>query len=174
MEIRIAGPEHADILLKWYSDKDNMKYMNSCFRRYNYSKEDLIEDLQFNPEERHYIVYEDNKPIGMAGIEDIDWYDRRGEIYYFIGEKQYKGKGLGKKMVIKLIHYCFDILGLRIISANVISENKASIKILNQQGFETAGIFKESNKSDDGRYYDDILFFLNRKNYKTENYIKDI
>lgn len=116
--------------------------------------------------ERLFVVCEKKtqKPIGHAGIDDIFRLDKRGEIFFLIGEKKEQGKGYGKEIVSLLLEYAFKKLKLHSVSASAVIGNNASIAILMKAGFRKIGIRRDYNRIQ-GKYVDEVLFDLLEKEY---------
>ena len=76
---------------------------------------------------------------------------------YLIGNRDYWGKGICRKVLIKLTTYAFEELGLYKIESEVISPNIASQKTLINSGFSLEGVRKNHYLIKGERY--DILVF---------------
>lgn len=65
----------------------------------------------------------DGNLIGAVGIKHIDFQERTGEYWGYIGEKQYIGRGIGKLMVTQMCRegkkMNLDILYLKVAEYNV-------------------------------------------------------
>ena len=77
-------------------------------------------------------------------------------ITYNLGEK-YRGKGIVSEAVKLLCDYAFKKYNLVRIEAGVREYNKASIKILEKNGFKLEGI-KRKAVFKQGKYYDDLIY----------------
>lgn len=78
------------------------------------------------------------KPVGTFKIAGIDWVNRTCNI----GEDIYRdcrGKGLGYKIVEAGIDFCFEILNMNRLDAEVLATNIASQKVLFGGGFKKEG-----------------------------------
>jgi RimJ/RimL family protein N-acetyltransferase len=75
-------------------------------------------------------------PIGTVGIMDLDWRNRRCEFGpIFIGELDYRGRGLAKDAEILVLDYCFNHLGLHKVIAHVTESNAEVIPFHEAAGF---------------------------------------
>lgn len=159
----------AEILSKWFNDKENIKYMSTIIRSKQHSKESVLDDIKEldNYYERLFMVCLNGckKPIGHAGIDDIDFFDKRAEIFYLIGEKEHVGKGYGNKIVSLLLDYAFNKLNLNSIFASSTEINIQSISVLKNAGFKRIGIRREFNYIDE-KYCDEIFFDITREDYE--------
>jgi len=105
-------------------------------------------------------TYEGFYPIGTFKIINIDWQNRRGEAGWDV-HCTWRQKGWGKKIVKAGVDFCFELLNLRILDAQILITNKASQKCAAAAGFEQEGkqkraIFK--NKE----YVDNLLYGILR------------
>ena len=53
-----------------------------------------------------------------------------------VGDKKLRGKGIGEKIVNKLVEYCFEKLDVEKVELNVYDWNKSAIKCYEKSGFE--------------------------------------
>ena len=90
------------------------------------------------------IEYIENKTlIGITLLKDIDMINRSAELAIYIGDTEYKGKGLSKEATQDTYKFGFFKLGLNRITARVLSENKTSITMFEKVGFKTEGIMRQ-------------------------------
>lgn len=81
--------------------------------------------------------------VGNIGLDkQSDIYSRTAEIGYFIGES-YWGRGIATKAIEKIVKYGFDELDIVRIFADVFDYNKASMRVLEKNGFELEGISRK-------------------------------
>lgn len=96
------------------------------------SQETWFQSIQ--NKDNYYIrsVWRGDDPIAVFGIKHITATD--GEIWGYIGEKQYWGKAIG----IEMMHHVFDYarsLNLKSLYAIMLKENIYSVKILRRFGY---------------------------------------
>jgi ribosomal-protein-alanine N-acetyltransferase len=78
----------------------------------------------------------DALPVGTIGIMDLDWRNRRCEFGpIFIGEMEYRGRGLAKEAEILVLDYCFNHLGLHKVIAHVPESNAGVLRLHEAAGF---------------------------------------
>lgn len=98
---------------------------------------------QENPKQNFGIEYK-NVICGVIGIIiQKDVYRKTAEIGYWIGEP-FWGKGIATKAVALITEYGFNQLDLNRIYAGVFENNISSMKVLEKNGFEKEGIFKNA------------------------------
>jgi len=158
-----------EILFKWFNDKENVKYMSTIMRCKPHSKESIENEINnFDDNYEHLFMVcanSDEKTIGYAGIDDIDFNDKRAEIFFLIGEIEEKRKGYGKKIVKLLLDYAFNELCLNSLFATATIENKPAISVLEKAGFSRIGIRRQYNYIN-RKYLDEIFFDITHEDYE--------
>jgi RimJ/RimL family protein N-acetyltransferase len=110
---------------------------------------------------------EHGKPIGLAGIYDMEDVPKRGEYRIFIGEKAYWSKGIGTEVAALLMWYAFDRLNLHRLFLGVNAENIGAVKSYERSGFKLEGTLRDEMYRN-GRYYDMIRMSVLRPEYEKE------
>lgn len=100
--------------------------------------------------------------VGVFKILNIDWQSRRGEVGWDIF-KEYRGKGYGKKLVEAGVNFAFIVMNLRRLDAQILANNKASLKCAIGAGFKKEGEQKKSIYKM-GEYIDNILLGISNVN----------
>jgi RimJ/RimL family protein N-acetyltransferase len=75
-------------------------------------------------------------PVGTVGIMDIDWRNRRCEFGpIFIGELEYRGRGIALAAEKLVLDYCFNHMGMHKVIAHVPKSNAAVNRLHEAAGF---------------------------------------
>lgn len=94
--------------------------------------------------------------IGVFKILHIDWQSRRAEAGWDI-YRYCRGKGYGKQVAKAGVDFCFKILNLRRLDAQILANNEASQKCAAEAGFEKEGVQKQAIFKL-GNYVDNYLY----------------
>lgn len=136
--------KHKKIIHKWID--------NDAARDFILSR---IDDVEFKPEEFFMnkknifgLIEADKKPIGIMGFLHYDKKNNKAELRKLIGEKEYRGKGLGKKSTKLWLSYGLNGLKLRKIYLYTFETNLLNIRINREMGFQLEGVFKQENIDD--------------------------
>ena len=90
------------------------------------------------------ILNKEDELCGVVGlVVQSGIYRISAEIGYWLGE-DYWGQGIMSKAVELITNYGFDELKLERIYTSVFEFNKASIRILEKNGYEKEGVFKKA------------------------------
>ncbi|MFH1276546.1 MAG: GNAT family protein [Candidatus Woesearchaeota archaeon] len=166
INLRDVELRDAEIIANWFNDQNNVQFMSTVVRCLHHTKESVendIKNIDLNFE-RLFIVELENESIGYAGIDDIDFDDKKGEVFVIIGDKDQQGKGYGQQVMKLLLKVAFDELKLNSLFATVTVENKASSIMLQKSGFKEIGIRREYNYIN-GKFVDEIFYDLIRRDY---------
>lgn len=123
-----------------------------------------IETLKNENSVRYSVVVRD-KAIGMASLTNIDWKNRVANMNIKL-ESKVRGQGIGKRVIAILKEYAFSELNLHCLTAGILEENVASIRIFEENGFDLEGrlrdrVYKRGN-------YKDVLIFSCLKSENNE------
>lgn len=101
---------------------------------------------------------------GYACFTNIRWYNRKAEVQVFL-KKDVRGKRLGKQILDTLIRMAFDQFNLHRLEAEIISYNKAAVKLFENMGFKREGTLREA-KYYGGRYHDILRYGLLKEEFE--------
>src|SRR5215212_6667809 len=102
--------------------------------------------------------------VGIIGIKDIDYVNKKANIGYWIGT-QYQGKGTATECIKLVFNYAFDILKLEEISSYVFPGNNPSIRVLEKNVFVKTNEVNEYHPLSN-RYRKSLIYTLKNKNNK--------
>lgn len=170
--LRKATLKDAPLIANWFNDKKNVYFMNPVVRCRKHTTKSIAQELkEADPSYERWLMIclkSNKKPIGHAGIDELDLHDKRGEIFFLIGNKEEQGKGYGKEALGLLLDYAFRKMKLHSLFATVTHLNKPSLKTIKKFGFKKVGVRREYNNYH-SKFVDEILFdlldreFLHRK-----------
>lgn len=127
--------ETLDLWTKWMNDPEIRKYMYASLTQ---DKETIKDWLTFAAESdsRHYFsIIAANKNIGFISVRQDEKPSDTAEIGIVIGEKEYQGKGIGKKVLSEVLEKCEKDYHLVSVRALIKPFNEKSIKLFTSQGF---------------------------------------
>jgi UDP-4-amino-4,6-dideoxy-N-acetyl-beta-L-altrosamine N-acetyltransferase len=118
-----------DKLRQW---RNKEKIRKSMLTQHIISKEEhfsWIESLKQKNNQKVWVVFIDNVPIGSVYLQNINHSQLNSEWGYYIGEKDYRGKGLGKRILYKLLLEYFESMKFETLITIVLSRNITALKI---------------------------------------------
>jgi RimJ/RimL family protein N-acetyltransferase len=105
-----------------------------------------------------WFVIEDDKPIGLAGIFRNNRLKTNHvcEMFGVYVRKEYRGKGVGKRLIETVLTEIQNLKGIKIINVGVNPTQKAAKHLYNQYGFKTVAHFKNW-MCVNGKFYDALI-----------------
>lgn len=169
ISLRKLKKENLEMVMNWrmlpqitqnlYTDpKLNMKIQYEWFERVSNDKS-----------VKYWIIQADDKSVGLLWLYCIDLINKRCEWGYFIGEDNYRGKGLARPLECNIYDYVFDILKLNKLHCEVFEFNDIVIKIHEKFGSEVEGVLKQHIYKN-GQFYNAVcLGILSEKWHSIKN-----
>lgn len=147
--LRAIEPKDLDFLFEIENDEDLWEVSGT---QTPYSKFVLKQYL----EQAHLDIYqakqlrlviakiEGDLPIGLIDLFDFDPQHKRVGMGIVITSEN-QGHGFAKESIELLINYCFNLLQIHQIYANILEDNLKSINLFTQLGFMKIGVKKDWN-----------------------------
>ncbi len=106
----------------------------------------------------------DDKPIGFVALDGIQWSHGEAWLGIGIGERAYRGQGLGTEAVRLTLQYAFTELNLHRVSLSVFEYNPRALRSYEKAGFQVEGRERGALKRD-GRRWDLIYMGILAEGY---------
>lgn len=158
---------HPDIESRWTHDAEFMRLME--LKPIRPLSPALVkkqyETIEKEIEEQKNLFYftirtcEDDRFIGKALIEYVDWSNGNGYIRLGIGEPEFRRRGYGSQALSLLLRYAFGELNLFRVTAVAPAYNEGAIRLFQKFGF-VEEVRRRNALHRDGRFWDVIGFGL--------------
>lgn len=125
--------------VRLWRNKDEIR--NCMISKHLITKEEhrrWLERLKKCEKQKFWVVFSDKIPIGAVYLQDINKANRSSEWGFYIGENEYKSKGLSKKILLKLLSIFFDEMGFETLLTKVLSSNVIALNLYMQFKFQKA------------------------------------
>ena len=167
------GPIDFDVIKEdyynWINSEENRDGLNSGY--YPKTKKHLESFIESSYNDDRVILFgiyasDNSSYIGNAKIGPIDWKNRVAEFGRFIGNRNYRGKGIGTEVTRLLLSHCFNQLNLNKVISGCL-ENNIGSKLSNERnGLKIEGILKE-HIYEQGKFHDVFRFGILKSDYET-------
>lgn len=161
----------AEAVSKWSRDTEYWRLLASEAARVfsvKDSQEWLKKELeQEKPDQFSFTIHarEDDRLIGMIGLDGIQWNHGEAFVGIGLGEREYWGKGYGTDAMRVILRYAFTELNLRRVSLDVFEYNPRAIKSYEKAGFRYEGCMRGMLHRD-GRCWDLIFMSILRQEWE--------
>lgn len=78
--------------------------------------------------------------VGNISLFNIDWFHRRALMSIFLGEEEFRGKGIGSEAIRQLIAIAFYKLSLLRVGVETLSDNLNAIRCYEKIGMKREGV----------------------------------
>lgn len=106
-----------------------------------------------------------NERVGLIRCDEIDFINRTIRIGADV-HKNFRQQGIGTKIYILLLKYCFDYLNMNRVWLLVIDDNYKAIKLYTKSGFSIDGKYRQAIYRD-GKYKDYIIMSILKDEYRS-------
>lgn len=139
--LRPVEDSDLELFYRWMNDPEIAWWMD--YDR-PYSRRDIAEDIECAHREGipFTIVYKE-VPIGRIGLNRFRQRDQIASAYMFIGEREYRGKGLGSDAMLALLNFAFRFKGLRMVDLWCLAENDAAKRMYKSVGFREEATLRD-------------------------------
>lgn len=167
IKLRALNNKDKEKILYWANDPDIKVLIGGIFPVSEIEHQRWFESKVLEPINKIFgIEYNENSEIiGIIGLKDTDLVNRSSELYIYIGNKEYWGKGYGTQAVSRLVEFCFEELNLNRISLCVFDYNERAIASYKKAGFKVEGVLRQSLYKK-GKYHDKVLMSVLRDDLK--------
>lgn len=95
------------------------------------------------------------RPVGSTGLHKVDHRNRSADFGIILGEKEYRGRGLGTETTTLMLDYAFTALGLHNVTLSVHEFNRTGLRAYEKAGFEEIGRRREC-RTMGGKLWDEV------------------
>ena len=169
--------EDAELYVKWMNDFDVTDFTGrtSQIMDIEGEKEYLSSASKKTNNFSFAIVKQENdRLIGSAGLEKIDYINRVATLGIMIGEQENREKGYGTETINLLLDYGFNYLNLNNINLYVMEFNPRAIACYKKCGFKEMGR-RRKTAFINGKYYDKLYMDILKEEFdeRGKTYIKN-
>lgn len=157
INLRALKKSDSNLILNWMKNEKLRYLIGTVYPITELEHENWFQNRMLEKDNRMFVIDLDNKKsIGIVGFKNLDWVNRNSELFIYIGDEEYWGKGYGTQALELIIKFAFNNLNLHMLYLEAFSYNKNATKTYERLGFKQDGILRQS-KFQDGKYYDKII-----------------
>ena len=121
---------------QWRNKEEIRKFM---LTRHIVNKEEhlqWIEDLKYRNNWKFWVIFLKDIPIGSVYLQNINYEKLTSEWGFYIGEEEYKGKGLSKVVLLKLLEIFFNEMKFNSLFTKILSDNIIALNLYRKFKFK--------------------------------------
>jgi diamine N-acetyltransferase len=148
VQLRALEYEDVDLLYRWENNPEIWQVSNTLVPYSKYVLNKYIESSHhdlFESRQLRLIIEAKytGKAVGAIDLFDFEPYHTRAGIGILIAEKEERKKGYAGAALDVLIDYCFKHLKMHQLYCNIAIDNKNSLKLFKDKGFDVIGVKKD-------------------------------
>lgn len=160
IQIRPIKKQDLEYLNSWKNNRKIYKFLGGGFMPVSIdTQEQWLENIiDTTSNNKRFIIerVDNNKPIGLIGLYDINWIHRTAEIGLFIGDGSEQGNGYAKIAYEIIESFAKKDLNLRKIKLFVVYNNNKALSLWKSVGFSEIGKLSRERYID-GEYLDLVI-----------------
>lgn len=163
INLRALQRQDRNKVLEWVNNPEIKKLIGGIFPISEIEHEKWFESRVLDPINKLFAIElsQNNTIIGIIGLKNVDLINRSSEIYVYIGDKEYWGKGYGTESIKLLVEFCINELNLHRLYLYVFDYNKRAIASYKKVGFKIEGVLRDSLYRY-GKYHNSLLMSVLR------------
>ncbi len=136
--------EYAALYAKWVNDpevKDGILNLGlfTAADEERFIEESQRETAQRNPTGVRFTIHDlsDDEPVGICGLDDVEWRHRRCEFGIALGER--RGTGIGTEATRLTLQWAFEVMSLNNVLLSSYAFNARAQRAYEKAGFKLIG-----------------------------------
>jgi len=166
--LRPARENDAEDFVRWFADMEVTRFLSRRMAITLQQEQEFLKKIGESKDDVWWVLEADGKAIGATGIHRIDWIDANGTTGIIIGEKDHWRKGYATEAMQLRTRYAFRELNLHKLLSEVDTDNEASKKALERNGYKAVGIRREQTFRE-GKWKDRWLGEVLRDDWEKTN-----
>lgn len=156
--LRAVEPSDCQMVKEMFNDPEMEKLVVGwSYPISSYAQQKWFEN-HYNDQNNFRFVIEnkEGEAVGIATLINIDWKNRRATHGLKLAKGENRAKGIGTDVVMAIMRYAFDELGLHRLDGSWLLDNDASRRLFAKCGWTTEGVRKEFIYKN-GKYSDLVI-----------------
>jgi UDP-4-amino-4,6-dideoxy-N-acetyl-beta-L-altrosamine N-acetyltransferase len=156
IDLRDLVQEDSDSLCVWRGESEVNRWMSDQPPQTPQAHRLWVETLLSDPDRKGWIITRNSAPAGFLMLSGLTNCNRRAEWGWYIGDRDARGRGVGRAAQALGLDKAFDDLGLEKVWAEVLADNEAALKAQAGAGFRREGYLR-GHALKDGVFRDVVL-----------------
>lgn len=150
IRLRPIEREDLDILHKWRNDSNIFSQLGGGY--FPVSKTEMSKWMdnfcKLDKKNIRLIIQYESKPVGFISLTSINYINKNANLGIYIGESDYRGKGIASKSLNELEVFAREHLDIKKIKLLVNSNNLSAINLYLKNKYQKVGVLREERLID--------------------------
>jgi RimJ/RimL family protein N-acetyltransferase len=166
--LRPGRDDDAEHFVRWFADMEVTRFLGRRAAISLQQEQEFLKRIGESKDDVWWVIEAAAKPIGATGIHGINWLDAHATTGIVIGEKESWRLGYATEAMQLRTRYAFRELNLHKLLTEVDTDNEASKRALERNGYRTVGIRREQTFRE-GKWKDRWLGEVLREHWEKTN-----
>lgn len=142
INLRDLLPEDEERLFAWRGEPDVARWMSDADVAGRDAHRTWFDQLRADPDRQGWMIQNGDRPAGLLTLTGLTGHHRRAAWNWFIGDRDARGRGVGRAAQVLGLDRAFGGLGLHKVWAEVMADNDAAMKVQTGAGFRREGYLR--------------------------------
>lgn len=142
IELRDLLPEDEERLFVWRGEPEVARWMSDADVSGREAHRAWFAQLSSDPDLRGWMIQRAGRPSGLLTLTGLTGHHRRAAWNWFVGDREARGRGVGRAAQVLGLDRAFGELGLHKVWAEVMADNDAAMKVQTGVGFRREGYLR--------------------------------
>jgi UDP-4-amino-4,6-dideoxy-N-acetyl-beta-L-altrosamine N-acetyltransferase len=142
IELRELLSEDEERLFEWRGEPEVARWMSDADVSGREAHRAWFEQLRADPDMTGWMIQSAGRPSGLLTLTGLAGHHRRAAWNWFIGDREARGRGVGRAAQVLGLDRAFGELGLHKVWAEVMADNDAAMKVQIGAGFRREGYLR--------------------------------
>ena len=139
IELRGLVQDDEESLFLWRAEPDVARWMSDADVSGRDAHRAWFAELCTDPDFCGWMIQRCGRPAGLLTLTGLSGHHRRAAWNWFVGDREARGRGVGRAAQVLGLDRAFNELGLQKVWAEVMADNDAAMKIQTAAGFRREG-----------------------------------
>lgn len=142
IELRDLLPQDEGRLFQWRGEPEVARWMSDADVSGRQAHQAWFDQLGSDPDLKGWMIQSGGRPSGLLTLTGLAGHHRRAAWNWFIGDRDARGRGVGRAAQVLGLDRAFLGLGLHKVWAEVMADNDAAMKVQTGAGFRREGYLR--------------------------------
>ncbi|MDP1735836.1 MAG: UDP-4-amino-4,6-dideoxy-N-acetyl-beta-L-altrosamine N-acetyltransferase [Caulobacter sp.] len=142
IELRDLDTGDEEQLFQWRGEPEVARWMSDADVSGREAHRAWFHQLRTDPDLKGWMILRAGGPAGLLTLTGLTGHHRRAAWNWFVGDREARGRGVGRAAQVLGLDQAFGVLGLHKVWAEVMADNDAAMKIQTGAGFRREGYLR--------------------------------
>lgn len=166
ISLRKFSPDDIPHKVRWINDPVNNRFLHYDLPLKEDTTYQWFERVKDSETRLDLTILQDDIPVGILGLLQINRKNSSAELYITIGEPSCKGKGIAGEAMQQLLKTAYGKLGLHRIYLLTETDNLAAVRAYEKFGFVREGCLRDELLDRNGHFVSRYVYSMLKEEFE--------